>query len=290
MLSFPEATELDVITWDSTPASAYRTDSAAHAPFRERSYYYCVIPMFRRRIEDLDAYVSANTHIWTHAPWHDDLPAELLGNIPKRIYILRDPRDVLISAAHYVDTEYCRREFGIPRIPLADRYERLLKGCVEWAVHVAGWVGHADQANLHIVSYEGLVTDLHLQLTRMSEYLELGLDERQIVRVAEAASFGSMKTTATGGHVRKGVVGNWRRELPAETAVKATRLCHPLIDLFGYSDLERGISSFLSHGEVSDEIRTALAGINRLQYSAQPKGSPPITRSGPGSGNVGQPR
>ncbi len=272
--SFPQAAEVDVISWDKVPSSAYRAATPELQPFRERSYYYCVIPMYRRRIDDIDAYLDANTHLWTHAPWHDDLPADLLGRIDKCIYILRDPRDILVSAAHFVDTEFCRKEFGVPRIPLAERYPRLLQNVAEWAVHVAGWIGHAREAGLHVVSYEGLNHDLRFQLERMSAYLELGLGKEQIERVAKAVSFGSMKSDGSAGHVRKGKVGNWRTELPADIAEQAAGVCRPLLDLFGYKNLEHELSPFLSHGELSDEIRTVLRQINDLQYSAQPNRPP----------------
>ena len=282
-LSFPEATELDVITWDTAPALAYEGDSYDTQPLRERAYYYCVIPMYRRRIQDLDEYVRANTHLWTHAPWHDNLPRELLGGIDKVVYIVRDPRDVLVSGAHYVDSEYCRREFGIPRIPLAHRFRRLLKNCPEWAVHIAGWIGHAPAIDLHIVSYEGLVTDLPFQLRRLADYLELELSETQLQRVEQQVAFESMKSAANGAHVRKGTVGNWKNELPEQIASDATAILSPVLDLLGYQDMSGGLSSFLTRGELSDDIMAALAQINALQLRARERLAPAPPARGTGT-------
>jgi aryl sulfotransferase len=273
-LSFPEATELDVITWDTTPAAAFEGDSYDAQPLRERAYYYCVIPMYRRRIQDLGQYLAANTHLWTHAPWHDNLPQDLLGGIDKIVYIVRDPRDVMVSGAHYVDSEYCRREFGIPRIPLEHRFRRLLKKCPEWAVHVAGWIGHAQEIDLGIVSYEGLVTDLPFQLRRLAAYLELDLSEAQLRRVEEQVVFKSMKSATQGAHVRKGVMGNWRNELPEQVASDATAALRPLLDLMGYENTSGELSPFLMRGEVSSDLLAALAQINALQLRAREQIAP----------------
>lgn len=267
-LSFPEATELDVINWDTAPALAYEVGSYDTQPLRERSYYYCVIPMYRRRIQDLDEYVQANTHLWTHAPWHDHLPKDLLGGIDKVVYIIRDPRDVMVSGAHFIDNEYCRREFGIPRVPLVHRYRRLLRNCPEWAVHVAGWVAHAPEIGLHIVSYEGLVTDLPFQLRRLAAYLELDLTDAQLERVEEQVVFKSMRSAVQGGHLRRGVWGSWKSELPEDVARDATSMLGPLLDRLGYQDMDGGLSPFLTHGELSDDILAVLGEINALQIRA----------------------
>jgi Sulfotransferase domain len=282
-LSFPEATELDVITWDTSPAAAYESDSYDTQPLRERAYYYCVIPMYRRRIQNLGEYVAASTHLWTHAPWHDNLPQELLGGIDKIVYIVRDPRDVMVSGAHYVDSPYCRREFGIPRVPLEHRYRRLLRNCPEWALHVAGWIGHARDIGLGIVSYEGLVTDLPFQLRRLSAYLGLGLSDAQLARVEEQVVFRSMKSATQGPHVRKGLVGNWREELPEPVAAEATAALRPLLDLMGYDDTTRALSSFLMNGEPSDELLAALEQINALQWRARQQVAPGSPSGGTGT-------
>jgi aryl sulfotransferase len=273
-LSFPGANELDVITWDTTPARAYRNESYRSQPLRDRSYYYSVIPMYRRRIEDLEAYVSANSHLWTHAPWHDDLPDQLLNLIDKTVYIIRDPRDVLVSGAHFVDSAYCQREFGIPRIPLPERFERLLVTCPEWAVHVAGWVANAHAAGIHLVSYEGLASDLRFQLRRMADYFEIGLSDARIQRVEEQVAFQSMKSTTQTEHVRKGVVGNWKTELPEAIANEATAMLTPLLDLLGYQNPIGELSAFLTDGELTNEILAVLAQINELQTQAGIQAAP----------------
>lgn len=286
-LSFPEATELDVITWDTVPAVAYEGDSWDTQPLRDRSYYYCVIPMYRRRIQDLDEYVRANTHLWTHAPWHDNLPEELLGGIDKIVYIVRDPRDVLVSGAHYVDSPYCRREFGIPRVPLEHRFRRLLKTCPEWAVHVAGWVAHAKKIDLHVVSYEGLVTDLSFQLRRLADYLGLDLSDDQLEKVRQQVVFKSMRSAAPGAHVRKGVIGNWKAELPEPVATEASRILSPLLGLLGYEDREGPLSPFLTHGEVSGDIEAVLGEINSYQLQARSRiASQPSAGTAPQPGRV----
>jgi aryl sulfotransferase len=280
-LSFPGANELDVITWDATPARAYTNESYAAQPLRDRSYYYCVIPMYRRRIQDLDAYVEANTHLWTHAPWHDDLPAQLLNKIDKTVYIVRDPRDVLVSGAHFVDSAYCRREFGLPRIPLPERFERLMVSCPEWAVHVAGWIANAKQAGVHVVSYEGLATDLRFQLRRLAEYFEIDVSDAQLQRVEDQVAFDSMKSNTQTEHVRKGVMGNWKNELPERVANDAANILSPLLERLGYQNTSGELSRFLTHGELSSEISDVFAQINELQAQAGIQAAPRRNTAGP---------
>jgi hypothetical protein len=241
--------------------------------------------MYRRRIQDVAQYVRANTQLWAHAPWHDKLPGELLGGIDRIVYIIRDPRDVLVSGAHFVDSGYCRREFGIPRVPLAHRYRRLLKNCAEWAVHVAGWLGHARDSGLHIVSYEALVADLPYQLQRLARYLGLDLGEAQLQRVADQVVFRAMRSTADSGHVRQGLVGNWKIELPEEVAREATRICSPLLQMLGFEGNGEALSRFLTDGEISPSLLAELERINALQGRAAPRAAPPAGEPGTAFGS-----
>jgi hypothetical protein len=108
----------------------------------------------------------------------------------------------------------------------------------------------------------------------MADYFEIGLSDARIQRVEEQVAFQSMKSTTQTEHVRKGVVGNWKTELPEAIANEATAMLTPLLDLLGYQNPIGELSAFLTDGELTNEILAVLAQINELQTQAGIQAAP----------------
>jgi hypothetical protein len=154
---------------------------------------------------------------YVHAPYDN--------SFPKVIYVLRDPRNVMISYYHHTrmtDADFSSsiREF----IESKDHFP------CEWDQHVTGWLIAHRHPSLCLVRYEDLHKDTPGTLRRVLDFAGLRYTEADIQYAVEASRFDQMQTLETkhglGGSevisntnerfVRKGKVGGWREELNEE--------------------------------------------------------------------------
>jgi len=153
----------------------------------------------------------------------------------KIIYIVRDPRDVLISYYEFqlkrrVITEECSLEQFLPRF---------LESAVEpkigsWRDHVVSWVatrgGHKD---FLLLRYEEMLSNTQQEATKIASFLGLDSNSERIARAVELSSADRMrklekeqarqwsatrKTRQDKPFVRKAISGDWKSQL-SETCV-----------------------------------------------------------------------
>jgi len=153
----------------------------------------------------------------------------------KIIYIVRDPRDVLISYYEFqlkrrVITEECSLEEFLPRF---------LESAVEpkigsWRDHVVSWVatrgGHKD---FLLLRYEEMLSNTQQEATKIASFLGLDSNSERIARAVELSSADRMrklekeqarqwsatrKTRQDKPFVRKAISGDWKSQL-SETCV-----------------------------------------------------------------------
>jgi hypothetical protein len=153
---------------------------------------------------------------YVHAPYDK--------SFPKVIYVLRDPRNVMISYYHHTrmtnaDYSSSIREF----IESIDHFP------CEWDQHVTGWLIGQRQP-ICLVRYEDLHKDTPGTLKRVLDFAGLSYTDADLQRAVKSSSFDRMQTLETkhglGGSevlsntnerfVRKGKVGGWRDELDEE--------------------------------------------------------------------------
>jgi hypothetical protein len=140
----------------------------------------------------------------------------------KVVYVLRDPRDTLVSFYYYFIqqadkivrssdgresatlSEFLRRPLT-PNLRWANsRHDAGRNVAERWANHVRGWLGAGDTV---VVRYEDLKTDFRLVLERLAPFLGFRLLPVQSP-VALHDAFSVLP--------RKGVIGDWRNHFTAE--------------------------------------------------------------------------
>jgi len=152
----------------------------------------------------------------------------------KAVYVLRDPRDTIVSLYYYLIrqadrstqasavhdhaalSDFLRRPLS-PTLRWANsRYGRGSNVVDRWAHHVKGWLGAEDTV---AVRYEELKTDFTGVLERVAPFLRLELrPSLSPVELHEAFSI----------LPRKGVIGDWRNHIALRTRRScATRLKRP---------------------------------------------------------------
>ncbi len=67
--------------------------------------FFRISSVFRRKIADFSQYVNQTSHVWSHSNYCEK-SAGVFNHFDKVIYIIRDPRDVLISSANFAFTPY----------------------------------------------------------------------------------------------------------------------------------------------------------------------------------------
>lgn len=159
----------------------------------------------------------------------------------KVICIIRDPRDVMVSYYHFMQS-LGRFEGNLSEFVRSKKY-----GISSWCKHVRGWVDDSPVGlRISFIRYEDLKKDAFNTLKDM--YLLLGhkLDEGLLQEAINASSFENMsaleKNYGWGGRasagklkfMRKGKSGGWVDELSADDVEYIKHISEKWMAHFGY--------------------------------------------------------
>ena len=158
-------------------------------------------------------------------------PYELVpGGLPhetpaKYIYVMRNPKDVLVSSWHHSKNIHNMEESSWDKFVTAFLSMETMFG--GWFDHVLGWWKHKDAPNILLIKYEDMKFNPHTSIRTIAEFIGIECVTEELVRdVVQNSSFTSMKEDTTCnyswhkfGHdksrsnefIRKGEVGNWRQ-------------------------------------------------------------------------------
>ncbi|XP_038057976.1 sulfotransferase 2A1-like [Patiria miniata] len=143
----------------------------------------------------------------------DRLPHQIFAKKAKVIYVMRNPKDTLVSFYTYTSAP----QFQGQRVDWKTLFQCHLDGHYpggSWWAHVQGYWAHRSEINFLILTYENMKQDHPSAVRQIADFLEVTLTDEQVGHVVEATSFESMKeravNTHTEGHYRKGQVGDWK--------------------------------------------------------------------------------
>jgi len=171
---------------------------------------------------------------------------------PRTIYIVRDPRDVVLS---YYDFQ--RKYRQIPNDYSLDRYvdefvsgSLVARGWGTWAENVASWLytrGHGK--DFLLLHYEDMLKDTTSQLRRLALFLDIKFHEGDLQRAIERSSADRMRElekaqadqwVATRNHrkdipfVRVAKAGGWQTSLPESCVRQIEGAWGNLMTTLGY--------------------------------------------------------
>ncbi len=173
---------------------------------------------------------------------------------PRIVYIVRDPRSVLVSFWHMYRVMFADEETSLPAF--VDQYMSS-SGCFTyWNKHLVRWDRQVRAARteaqqgerLHLVRYEDLVRDRREVLEGVVRFLDLPIDENRLVRAVERGSFEAMREVedrfgaeayagrarGSGRFVRKGEIDSWKQEIDEATSARIREEFGPVMDQAGY--------------------------------------------------------
>lgn len=239
---------------------------------------YRISGIFNMPIADLDAYLADCSHVWTQSYFWPS-SEKVFSKFDKVVYIVRDPRDVLISMSRFTFTPYRLKYFPQASATPEEFLEaNLVESTRAWVRHVSGHLREAERLNIHIILYERLLKEFRAELDRLLAYLGVSLDEAAIAKVIEDSRFETMRGTSP-QHVRKGESSQWGSVLNGRQIAAVEKIAGPLLKRLNYpitkKDLEKEAlpslakmdaqtcASILKHSErqvLFEKLRAALFG------------------------------
>jgi hypothetical protein len=172
------------------------------------------------------------------------------------IYIVRDPRDVLVSAYHYA--------VKLRVIPESRGIQEFIPGLLDgsfqsgllvdprwgsWYDNVASWLAMRHNRKFLLLRYEDMLDDPERELVKVADFLGLEATPERLARAVKLSSADHMRelekkqaaewsltknTRPDMAFVRKARSGTWRSELPPQTVADIETAWGSLMCTLGY--------------------------------------------------------
>jgi aryl sulfotransferase len=191
--------------------------------------------IYEMPVENFDRYIEQTTITWTHSKFHEEC-LNIYQEFDKIIFIARDPRAVALSAAKFQNKAYSKKHLGSPGED-SDKYldknlEMMIKS---WALKMLAYLTISQVLDTHLVFYENLKKSPAAEIRRLSNYLEINIDDKQINQIVDAVSLESMKKDSP-KHVRKGKLYEWKEKLSNIQKWKVDFIAGSILNNFGFPD------------------------------------------------------
>ncbi|XP_072317319.1 sulfotransferase family 2, cytosolic sulfotransferase 3 isoform X2 [Eucyclogobius newberryi] len=161
---------------------------------------------------------------------YDLMPASFHQSKAKVIYVMRNPKDVIVSFYYFHQMAGFLEDPGT----FDEFLDKFLDGKLafgKWTDHVKSWKNAKLGDRIMFISFEEMKEDLPAAVRRMSTFLGKNLSEEVIHKIAEHCSFDAMKNNPMSNFslvpkvymdsdksqfLRKGVAGDWRKHFTSE--------------------------------------------------------------------------
>ncbi|XP_075847330.1 sulfotransferase 2A1-like [Microtus pennsylvanicus] len=168
--------------------------------------------------------------ISSHLPFHL-FPKSFFSSKAKMIYVIRNPRDVLVSGYFFFHKTNLVKNPG----SLLEYFEWFLKGNVlfgSWFEHTRAWLSMRKRDNFLLLSYEDLKQDTRGTIEKICDFLGKKLEKDELDLVLKYSSFQFMKENKMSNFstisedlinnglklMRKGTTGDWKNHFTVAQA------------------------------------------------------------------------
>lgn len=166
-----------------------------------------------------------------------------VGPFFRMIYIVRDPRDVVCSGAHFFNV----RQYNSANGTDLGKYQAMVKTVTEGGIYPhcnISWAEHVAQyrnSGALIVRYEDLLQDGIGQLQRIADHVGIERSKQELQRVWQAQSFSAVKARSEQkgdqrnvNFLRRGKHGSYHDELTPAQIAEVEDHCGPMMRELGY--------------------------------------------------------
>ena len=173
---------------------------------------------YPRSRDELDALPSPRI-FKNHMPYHMALGENPANNPCQYIYIVRNPKDVVVSYYHF---ESGQAWTGGYSGPWEHWFKMFLEGKLQrgdWFNHVLSWWEHRNADNILFLKYEDLRKAFDVELRKIANFLGYPLSPELAQQIADQTAFKNMKHNKFSNmneafdpesFFRKGVIGSWK--------------------------------------------------------------------------------
>lgn len=154
-------------------------------------------------------------------------PKSFFSSKAKVIYLVRNPRDVLVSGYYYLNALELIKE----QVPWKIYFDNFMQGKVyfgSWFEHTHGWISLRERENVLVLSYEELKKDTRNAIKKICEFLGEKLESGELDLVLKYSSFEIMKENWKSQKtlfkkenlflMRKGITGDWKNHFTVAQA------------------------------------------------------------------------
>lgn len=170
---------------------------------------------------------------------------------PRVIYIVRDPRDVVVSEYHF----FRKRRWIADDFPIAQFVGRFLSGKTSdygsWQENVSSWIGTRNHhSGFLLLRYEDMLAETADALTKIAAFLGIPATPDQLKQAVDRSSADEMRklerSSAPGASsvtrigradipfVRSAHAGGWKDTLPESSVAEMEAALGPLMQWLGY--------------------------------------------------------
>lgn len=220
-------------TWDMSVKGQINID---FLDIIENALFYRIGNIFRYPIDDIDHYINNSTFVWTHSQFSNKC-REIFPKFNKVIYILRDPRDIAISWSHFVFSDYMQRYYPFltshdnnPQEYLNNHLSEIIS---DWVNHIGEYLKYKDEFSIYIIFYERLLHELEKELSKLLNFLQIEMDQKDIEDIKNKVDFYAMKKENP-NHVRKGRQRQWIDIFSESQNQHVLNLAQPLLEILNY--------------------------------------------------------
>ncbi|MEM7178437.1 MAG: sulfotransferase domain-containing protein [Pseudomonadota bacterium] len=148
------------------------------------------------------------------------------------IYILRDPRDMVLSYADHwgIPVERAAAQIADKRNQIQANAKSVTQFLGSWSTHVEGWA-KAREFRTIVVRYEDMLTQPDKEFARILTHIGAPVEAKGLAQAVERSSFSTLaRDEASNGFsergpqqetfFRSGTSGGWRSTLPPDLAAQ----------------------------------------------------------------------
>jgi aryl sulfotransferase len=189
--------------------------------------------IYRMPVTNFDDFLNKTTITWTHSIYNKKC-INIYSQFDKIVYIIRDPRAVVLSEAKFQNKEYSKKFLGSPGIEPQDYINNRLEFLIrKWSNNILSFMEVSREVDVYPIFYENLKRDTFSEIKDLVNYLGLNIEEDQVADIVKHVSLESMKQDNP-KHVRKGKLYEWKNELNDVQKWKVDFIAGPIFNGINY--------------------------------------------------------